>query len=62
MHKRVFINQGLETWSATLSTGNGIISNDKGIAFVRKGGGKWRCVEWFIVPDEIKERMFFKVA
>ena len=62
MSKRVFINQGLETWSATINMADGILSNDKGIAFVRKGGGKWRCVEWFIVPAEIKERMFSKVA
>ena len=62
MQKRVFINQGLETWSATINAGNGILSNDKGVAFVRKGGGKWRCVEWFIVPTEIKERMFSKFA
>ncbi len=62
MHKRVFINQGLETWSATINTAGGIMSNDKGIAFVRKGGGKWRCIEWFIVPSEIKEQLFSKVA
>jgi len=62
MEKRVFINHGLETWSATINTAEGIIMNDKGVAFVRKCGGRWRCVEWFIVPNEIKDRLLKKAG
>jgi len=62
MGKKVFVRQGAETWGATVSKSGGVIMNDTGLAFVRKNGGRWRCVEWFIVPDEIKNRLFDKVA
>lgn len=62
MEKRVFVNKGAETWGATISTGNNFFINETGFAFVRKNGGRWRKVEWFIVPAEIKDKMFAKVA
>ena len=62
MKKRVFVNQGAETWSATISTSDGILINNTGVAFVRKHGRAWRCVEWFIVPAEIKDKMFSKAV
>ena len=62
MEKRVFVSQGSETWGATLNTAEGLIMNDTGVAFVRKCGGRWRCVEWFIVPDEIKNRLLARAA
>ena len=62
MKKRAFVTQGAETWGATISKIDGIKINETGLAFVRKNGGRWRCVEWFIVPNEIKNRLFTKVA
>ena len=62
MGKRVFVSQGAETWGATISTGGNVFSNDTGVAFVRKNGGRWRCVEWFIVPAEIKDRLLARAA
>jgi len=62
MEKRVFVSQGAETWGATISTGGNVLCNDSGVAFVRKNGGRWRRVEWFIVPAEIKDRLFDKAA
>ena len=62
MGKKVFVRQGAETWGATISTAGNVLCNDSGVAFVRKNGGRWRCVEWFIVPNEIKDRLFDKVA
>jgi len=61
MEKRVFVSQGEETWGATIST-DGCLINNTGVAFVKKRGGKWRCVEWFIVPAEIKDRLFARAA
>ena len=62
MEKKVFVRQGAETWGATINKAGGVIMNDTGLAFVRKNGGRWRCVEWFIVPDEIKDRLLAKVT
>ena len=62
MEKKVFIRQGAETWGATINKTEGVIMNDTGLAFVRKNGGRWRCVEWFTVPNEIKDRLFAKVT
>ena len=62
MEKRVFVNKGAETWGATINTADGILINDTGVAFVRKCGGRWRCVEWFIVPLEIRERLLARAA
>jgi hypothetical protein len=62
MDKRVFINSGLKTWSATINTAGNMFSNDKGVAFVRQSGGKWRCVEWFTVPPEIRDRLLKKAG
>jgi len=62
MEKRVFVSQGSETWGATINTADGLIMNDTGVAFVRKNGGRWRRVEWFIVPAEIKDRLLARVA
>ena len=62
MEKRVFVSQGTETWGATISTGGNVLCNDSGVAFVRKNGGRWRRVEWFIVPAEIKDRLLARVA
>jgi hypothetical protein len=60
MEKKVFVQNGDETWSATINTADGITMNDTGVAFVRKCGAKWRCVEWFIVPNKVKEKLFAK--
>ena len=62
MEKRVFVNQGSETWGATINTAEGLIMNDTGVAFVRKNGGRWRRVEWFIVPSDIKDKILQKAA
>ena len=62
MEKKVFVRQGAETWGATINKAEGVIMNDTGLAFVRKNGGRWRCVQWFIVPNEIKDKLFAKVA
>ena len=62
MEKRVFVSQSAETWGATINTAGNIFSNDSGVAFVRKNGGRWRRVEWFIVPAEIKDRLFARAA
>ena len=62
MNKRVYVNDGFETWGATINTAEGLIMNDTGKAFVRKNGNRWRCVEWFIVPLDIRERLLKKAA
>jgi hypothetical protein len=62
MEKRVFVSQDSETWGATINTADGLIMNDTGVAFVRKNGGRWRRVEWFIVPAEIKDRLLARAA
>lgn len=62
MTKKTFVNQGNTTWSATISTAEGLIMNETGVAFVRKNGGRWRCVEWFIVPSAIKDQLLQKAA
>ena len=62
MEKKVFVRQGAETWGATITDDGTVVINDTGVAFVRKNGGRWRCVEWFIVPNEIKDKLFAKVA
>ena len=62
MSKKVFVNQGNATWSATINTSDNIISNDTGVAFVRKNGGSWRRIEWFIVPSDVKDKILRKAA
>jgi hypothetical protein len=62
MGKRVYVNQGSETWGATINTADGLIMNSAGVAFVRKNGGRWRRVEWFIVPAEIKDKLLAKAV
>jgi hypothetical protein len=32
------------------------------IAFKRGGNGKWRAIEWLIVPDDIKTALFDKAV
>ena len=59
---KVFTKQGAETWGATITDDGTVLINDTGVAFVRKNGGRWRCVEWFTVPTAVKEKLFNKVA
>jgi hypothetical protein len=56
-------DQGI-LYGATIHVGSSITCNatmdryGNSAAFVQKANGKWRCIEWLIVPDEVKTALF----
>lgn len=45
-------------WGATIAVSETAVCNTTGKAFIAGVKGVWRCVEWFSVPEEIKESLF----
>jgi len=60
MEKKVFVQSGNETWGAYIYSDDCITCCNTNKAIVKKNNGRWRFVEWFIVPDQVKERFFAK--
>ena len=60
---KTYINHNGACYGATIHVGE-IICNattDRAgnhIAFIQRDGGKWRAIEWFSVPESVKEAMF----
>jgi len=68
MEVKVFKTVDGVSYGATILVTDGLVTNvteskyGESIAFVRRYGGRWRTVEWFIVPDDVKTSLFSKAV
>lgn len=65
---KVYQQVGSELFGASISVTDTCVANattdryGSSVAFVRRGGGKWRAIEWFAVPEDVKDALFEKAC
>ena len=66
MKYKVYEQAGQNLYGATVIIDGKFVMNgtrsryNESIAFVRGGAGRWRSIEWALVPDAVKDSLFNK--